>query len=41
MQKRTMPICFSSKQYQYIVEYARKNGMVNTSQAIEKLLSNI
>jgi len=36
-----MPICFSSKQYQSIIEYARKNGMVNTSQAIEKLLSNI
>jgi len=24
MQKRTMPICFSSKQYQSIVEYAKK-----------------
>ena len=36
-----MPICFSSKQYQSIVEYAKKNGMVNTSQAIEKLLGSI
>ena len=36
-----MPICFTSKQYQSIVEYAKKNGMVNTSQAIEKLLSNV
>ena len=36
-----MPICFTRKQYQSIVEYAKKNGMVNTSQAIEKLLSNI
>lgn len=36
-----MPICFTSKQYQSIIEYAKKNGMVNTSQAIEKLLSNI
>ena len=36
-----MPICFSSKQYQSIDEYAKKNGMMNTSQAIEKLLSNI
>ena len=36
-----MPICFTSKLYQSIVEYAKKNGMVNTSQAIEKLLSNI
>lgn len=36
-----MPICFTSKQYQSIVEYAKKNGMVNTSQAIEKLLGNI
>ena len=36
-----MPICFSSKQYQSIVKYAKKNGMVNASQAIEKLLGNI
>ena len=36
-----MPICFSSKQYQSISEYAKKNGMINASQAIEKLLSNI
>ena len=36
-----MPICFSSKQYQSIAEYAKKNGMVNASQAIEKLLSSI
>ena len=36
-----MPICFSSKQYQSIVEYAKKNGMVNASHAIEKLLNNV
>ena len=36
-----MTICFSSKQYQSIDEYAKKNGMVNASQAIEKLLSSI
>ena len=36
-----MPICFSSKQYQSIVEYAKKNGMVNASQAVEKLLKDI
>ena len=41
MQKRTIPICFSSKQYQSIVEYAKKNGMVNAGQAIEKLLNNV
>ena len=41
MQKRTMPICFTSKQYQSIVEYAKKNGMVNASQAVEKLLSDV
>ena len=41
MQKRTMPICFSSKQYQSIVEYAKKNGMVNASQAVEKILDEI
>ena len=41
MQKRTMPICFDISEYEEIVKYAKKHGMVNTSQAIEKILAEI
>ncbi len=39
MEKRSMPICFSTEQYKKIEKYAKKHGMVNASQAIEKLLN--
>ncbi|MDP3779711.1 MAG: hypothetical protein AABX15_04270 [Thermoproteota archaeon] len=38
MEKRTMPICFTKEQYKTIEEFAKKHGMVNASQAIEKIL---
>ena len=38
MEKRSMPVCFTEKQYKKIEEIARKNGMLNASQAIEKML---
>ena len=38
MKKRTMPICFSTEEYKKIEEFAKKNGMLNSSQAVEKLL---
>ena len=38
MEKRSMPICFTKDQYKKIEKYAKKHGMVNASQAIEKLL---
>ncbi len=38
MEKRTMPICFTSEQYKKIKIYAKKNGMLNASHAVEKLL---
>ncbi len=38
MEKRSMPVCFSDDQYKMIVDYAKKNGMVSASQAVEKLL---
>ncbi len=34
-----MPVCFTEKQYKMIEEYAKRNGMLNASQALEKLLS--
>lgn len=38
MEKRSMPICFSNDQYKMIEEFAKKHGMVNASQAIEKIV---
>ena len=39
MEKRTMPICFSSDEYKKIEEFAKKHGLLNASQAIEKILN--
>jgi len=39
MEKRSMPICFTEEQYKKIKEIAKRNGMVNASQAIEKILN--
>ena len=33
-----MPICFTKEQYKMIEEFAKKNGMLNASQVIEKVL---
>ena len=39
MKRRSIPVCFTEKQYKMIEEFAKKNGMLNTSQALEKILS--
>jgi len=41
MEKQSMPICLTTKEYEQIVKLARKYGMVNASQAIEKILHDI
>ena len=41
MTKRTMPVCCDLKQYKLIVKYAKNRGMVNASQAVEKILEEI
>jgi len=41
MTKRTMPICCDAKQYKMIEKYAKKCGMINASQAVEKILEEI
>lgn len=38
MERRSMPVCFTEKQYEMIKEYAKRNGMLNASQALEKIL---
>ena len=38
MEKRSIPVCFTEKQFKKIEEIAKKNGMLNASQAVEKML---
>jgi len=40
MERRSMPVCFTEKQYKMIEEFAKRNGLLNTSQALEKILSS-
>jgi len=39
MKKRSMPVCFTTEQHKMIEEFAKRNGMLNSSQALEKILS--
>ena len=41
MTKRTIPVCCDTEQYKMIEIYAKKHGMTNTSQAVEKILEEI
>ena len=41
MTKRTMPICCNLEQYKLIEKYAKKHGMTNADQAVEKILEEI
>jgi len=36
-EKRTIPVCLTPEQLRMVEEYAKKKGMLNTSQAIEEL----
>jgi hypothetical protein len=35
--RKKVPICFIPKQIEQVERYAKRNGMLSTSQAIEKL----
>jgi len=39
MEKRSMPVCFTKEQHKMIEEFAKREGMLNTSQALEKILT--
>ena len=41
MKKRSMPVCFTPKQYKMIQEYAKKHGMINANQVLEDLLEKL
>ena len=40
MERRSMPVCFTEKQFKMIEEFAKRNGMLNASQALEKILNH-
>ncbi len=39
MERRSIPVCFTEKQYKIIEEFAKKYGLINASQALEKILN--
>lgn len=39
--KRTIPVCFKPEELKLIENFAKKMGMVNSSQAIEKIVSEL
>ncbi len=41
MQERSMPICFTVDQYKKIEEIAKRRGMLNASQLVEKILNEV
>ena len=41
MDKRSMPVCFTNEQFKKIEEIAKKKGMLNSNQGLEKLLSEL
>jgi hypothetical protein len=41
MDKRSMPVCFTNEQFKKIEEIAKKKGMLNSSQGLENLLSEL
>jgi hypothetical protein len=38
---RSMPICFTPEQIKLLEEYAKKNGMLNSSQAVEQIILSL
>jgi len=41
MEKHSMPVCFTEKQYKMIQEYAKSHGMLNANQVLEDLLEKL
>lgn len=36
--RKSIPVCFTKQQYEMIQEYAKQHGLLNASQALEKIL---
>jgi len=41
MEESTMPICFTAEQYNKIELVAKQKGMLNISQLVEEVFSNL
>ena len=41
MNKASIPVCCTTQQYKMIEEFAKRNGMLNTAQALENILESI
>jgi len=41
MKEHIMPICFTAEQYNKIELVAKQKGMLNASQLVEEVLSNL
>ncbi|MFQ6025790.1 MAG: hypothetical protein ACE5JT_04680 [Nitrosopumilaceae archaeon] len=41
MEKPSIPVCLTPEQFKKIEELAKRNGMLNTSQVLEKLLEDV
>ena len=39
--QRTIPVCFKPEELKLIENFAKKLGMINSSQAIEKIVSEL
>jgi hypothetical protein len=39
-QRRTIPVCFTPQQVKLIEKYAKENGLLNFSQAVEQIIMN-
>ena len=40
-ERRSMPVCFTPEQIKLLEEYAKKNGLLNSSQAIEHIMLSL
>lgn len=40
-ERRSMPICFTPGQIKVLEEYAKKNKMLNSSQAVEDIILSL
>ena len=40
-ERRSMPVCFTHEQIKLLEDYAKKNRMLNSSQAIEHIMLSL
>lgn len=40
-ERRSIPVCFTPEQIRLLEEYAKRNGLLNSSQAIEHIVLSL